>query len=367
MPKIQHYLLIALLCICNPATAHIAGVTDTHISIKKNTVELLYTLPTDSLQELPVDTALSLSDANQKAVKDGFKLVSDGQACTVTASKERSLENIGSQQFAFIYDCHPPIDTLQIGYNLFFEENNSHKNFARISLAGHSQNVNFSNSYQNHTVEVAELLQRLIELRKNNPTAQIESPSSSHYFFVGVEHILLGFDHLLFLLALLLLPLKFRQLLVLITSFTLAHSITLALSVLDIVTLPVPMVEVTIAFSIMFVALESVLELNNSRARIIEKAIWKRRLINTFLFGLIHGFGFSYILKNMGLGEQVAGSLLYFNLGVEAGQLLAIALTFPLLQFLFRRYSSIRWAQALAFVVALVALYWLAERFEGLL
>ncbi|MGH2361183.1 MAG: HupE/UreJ family protein, partial [bacterium] len=132
------------------------------------------------------------------------------------------------------------------------------------------------------------------------------------FFMLGVEHILIGWDHRLFLMCLLLLGGRFWGLIKIVTAFTIAHSITLAAAALDLVTLPSRLVESAIALSIAYVAAENVL--------LRDRAASKRWLV-AFIFGLVHGFGFSSVLKELGLPKEgLIWSLLGFNLGVEAGQ-----------------------------------------------
>lgn len=166
---------------------------------------------------------------------------------------------------------------------LVFDADKSHKNFSRITLLNRTQNITFTADNRSHQVEVEKLLLAWVTKRETNTPQKPVQQSNSHYFPVGIEHIDFGFDHLLFLLAPLLPPLKFRQLLALITSFTLAHSITLAMSVLDVVTLPALYVEAAIAFSIVYVAVETTLVLRNPQFQAFNNSVWKRRLINTFL------------------------------------------------------------------------------------
>ena len=358
-------LLVLLLLLSQTVHAHIAGVTDTSVQISANGLKLIYTVPADNLQEL------NLADSADKktiesAVFNGFELHNGDLACKATESASRSLTQIGSEQFEYKVDCFQPIKTLEIRYHLFFDVEKSHKNFSRITLLNRTQNITFTADNKSHQVEVEKLVLAWVARRNANKTPKKTEQSSSHYFPVGIEHIVFGFDHLLFLLALLLLPLKLRQLLALITSFTLAHSITLALSVLDVVTLPALYVEAAIAFSIVYVAVETTLVLRNPQFQAFDNSVWKRRLINTFLFGLIHGFGFSFILKTMGLGNQVTAALLYFNLGVEVGQILAVLIAFPVLVLLFKRYKQLRWAQYTSIGIGLVGLYWMIERVVAL-
>ncbi|NIP93435.1 MAG: HupE/UreJ family protein, partial [Akkermansiaceae bacterium] len=140
------------------------------------------------------------------------------------------------------------------------------------------------------------------------------------YFVLGVEHILLGIDHLLFVLALLLLVKGWKKLVGTVTSFTLAHSITLALATLGFVHVPGPPVEAVIALSIVFVAAE-VIRGHRGNPGLTERWPW----LVAFTFGLLHGFGFAGALSEVGLPQtSIPLALLMFNVGVEAGQLLFV-------------------------------------------
>jgi hydrogenase/urease accessory protein HupE len=170
----------------------------------------------------------------------------------------------------------------------------------------------------------------------------------------GIEHILTGYDHLAFLLALLLAATSIREVTKIITSFTIAHSITLAMAALDLVSIPSVIVEPMIAASIVFVGLENLLR-REPRGR------W----MLTFAFGLIHGFGFASALREMGIGRglRAAMPLLSFNLGVEAGQLAIAALVLPVIWMLRRRPAFIvRYAPACSLLIALAGGYWLLVR-----
>lgn len=183
-------------------------------------------------------------------------------------------------------------------------------------------------------------------------------PSFREFLKLGISHILAmdAADHLLFLAALLLGCRKLKPMLLVITGFTVAHSITLALAALNVVTLPPRVVEPAIAASIIFVALE------NFRAS--EKK-WQRYAL-TCGFGLIHGFGFAGALRASrlaGNGREILQPLLAFNLGVEIGQLTAVAVMLPLLLLLerwpwFARHGT----RVISALVVLVALVWLGQR-----
>ncbi|MSP56575.1 MAG: HupE/UreJ family protein [Myxococcales bacterium] len=169
---------------------------------------------------------------------------------------------------------------------------------------------------------------------------------------LGVEHIWTGYDHLLFLLALLITAPSVRAMFFIITGFTVAHSITLSMAALGLVHIPTAIVEPAIALSIAFVGIEN---------------YWRppprRRVVVTFLLGLIHGFGFAGLLIELGLpGDALALALLSFNGGVELGQAVVVAVAMPILLGL-RRF--VWWEHAVPVIsglVALMGLGWFVER-----
>lgn len=171
---------------------------------------------------------------------------------------------------------------------------------------------------------------------------------------LGIEHILIGFDHIAFLLALLLAGGKLREAIKIISSFTAAHSITLALATLDLVTLPSSIVEPLIAVSIVYVGLENLFRKERNH-----------RWVLTFGFGLIHGFGFASVLQEIGIGKSagVALPLLSFNLGVELGQIAIAALVLPLVWKLHQQPRFVpRYLPACSILIAIAGGYWLIER-----
>ncbi len=185
-------------------------------------------------------------------------------------------------------------------------------------------------------------------------TALANGPAFLPFLWLGITHIWTGYDHLLFLLGLLIVCRSFRSMIGIISCFTVAHSITLALSALNIVVLPNRLVECAIAASILYVGVENLVRRGEeSRGR------WAL----TFLFGLAHGFGFANVLREVGIGSGIAWPLFSFNLGVEVGQIVIAALVLPLV-FRARRYALFRarGVTIISAVVALAGLYWLVER-----
>jgi hydrogenase/urease accessory protein HupE len=183
------------------------------------------------------------------------------------------------------------------------------------------------------------------------------------YTLLGMDHILSGFDHLTFVLALLLIVSGARRLLITITSFTLAHSITLAAATLGVLWVPGAPVEATIALSILFLASELV-KVNRGQPSLTASYPW----IVAFVFGLLHGFGFAGALGDIGLPQnEIPLALLMFNIGVELGQLLFVAFILAIVMILNRlRREWPAWTRQIpAYGIGGIAAFWLIERIAG--
>ena len=186
----------------------------------------------------------------------------------------------------------------------------------------------------------------------------------------GVEHILIGPDHILFLIGLLLLGGTFARLAVIVTAFTIGHSITLSLAALDIVSPPARFIEPLIALTIVVVGADNLLVLRTKKSEpsVPSVALGSETDLRPWLaviFGLIHGFGFAYVLKEFGLPQAALGlSLFAFNLGVEIGQLLIVAVVAGLLLLVRRRSEGLARQLALlgSIAVILAGTYWFIER-----
>jgi hydrogenase/urease accessory protein HupE len=188
------------------------------------------------------------------------------------------------------------------------------------------------------------------------PSMAIESHPLLGFIRLGVEHIWTGYDHLLFLFALLLVCRSFRSMVGVVTCFTLAHTLTLALATFNVVHLPSRFVEGAIAASIFFVGAENLFRRGEEP---------RGRWAVTFGFGLIHGFGFASVLRDLGLGgdRSVIGPLFSFNLGVELGQIVVAAVLLPLIWRLRRVKAFVdRGVPALSIGVAAAGLFWLLQR-----
>ena len=193
----------------------------------------------------------------------------------------------------------------------------------------------------------------------NNYVSSSQNPSNGsvwttmrEFIALGIEHILTGYDHIAFLLALIVIGLSFKEVLKIITAFTVAHSITLLLAALQIVRLDSRFVESTIALSICYVAVENLL-----------KKKVNYRWIITFVFGLVHGFGFASALQELIVGKSnLLLSVLSFNAGVELGQLMIVCVMLPLL-YLIRKKIEFRIVTAGASVsIFILGFAWFIER-----
>jgi hydrogenase/urease accessory protein HupE len=180
------------------------------------------------------------------------------------------------------------------------------------------------------------------------------------YTLLGIEHIGFGIDHLLFVLALLIITNGTMRLIKTVTAFTVAHSITLALATLGFVHVPLKPVEATIALSIVFVALE-IIRQREGRDGITARAPW----IVAFAFGLLHGLGFAGALSDVGLPQNhIPAALFFFNVGVEIGQVAFIAVVVTLIA-LVRRFPLHlpRWAELIPpYAIGSMAMFWVVQR-----
>jgi hydrogenase/urease accessory protein HupE len=203
------------------------------------------------------------------------------------------------------------------------------------------------------------------------PDAEDRFAVATQYTGLGVEHIWIGIDHLLFVACLLFIARTRRRLLITITGFTVAHSLTLALSVLDLVRIPTPPVEAAIALSVVFMAWEIVKGDETSLTHRYPVAV-------SSSFGLLHGFGFAAVLRDIGLPQtELPTALLFFNVGVEIGQILFVlallASFFVLRPALLRMLRSAAETQVhwrlltlpASYVIGGLASYWMIDRVSG--
>ena len=204
-----------------------------------------------------------------------------------------------------------------------------------------------------------DVFEGLMNLKESKLLVSIKQQSfPSSYFTLGVDHLMSGIDHILFILGLLFLVTGIVNMIKTITAFTIAHSITLGLSVLDLISLPRATVEAVIALTIVFLALEI------SENKQYKSAPW----LIAFAFGLLHGLGFANALTGIGIAnEQLLLSLLFFNLGIEAGQLLMIPIfgAFIWLAYKFNIYKQS--ATCVSYILGAMGFFWFINRTIGII
>jgi hypothetical protein len=286
-------------------------------------------------------------------------LSSQGQPCTLAGSGPLMLDKHSDGTYAVLSlqaRCPRMETSVQVAYAMLFDLDPTHRGMVQWTPAGAAQ--------PQPLVFAADSARQDLSL-----VAPSAFETLRQYVVEGIWHIWIGFDHILFLLALLLPAVLHRQegawtatpslqrasieVLKVVTAFTLAHSITLSLAVLGVVSLPSRLVESVIAASVVLAAL------NNLRG-----TIERRRWVMAFVFGLVHGFGFASVLADLGLPQgALALALVGFNVGVELGQLAIVAVFLPVAYALrgtgFYRTGVLRFG---SLAVALLALWWFVER-----
>jgi len=257
----------------------------------------------------------------------------------------------------FRVECAQPAESLAIRYSLLFDIDPSHRGLLRLDTASGTQSAVFS----------PEQAQQTFALRGNSGWATF-----LQFVGDGIHHIWIGYDHMLFLISLLLPSVLVRReehwipvgtlrsalssVLAIVTAFTVSHSITLTLSVLGVISLPSRLVESGIALSVLLAAL-------NNLWPWVTRRLW----LLAFGFGLVHGFGFASVLADLGLPQgALVLSLAGFNIGVEIGQLSVVLLVVPTI-FLLRKSQFYRpWILAMGSSgIAIVAGIWLISRALG--
>ncbi len=268
----------------------------------------------------------------------------NGLPVTLEPLEDRLAKDAAGQEFlelTFHATSTTPVETVSFSINFFEVFGQQHTTLVKIVNGDHIQQAVLS----------LQLPSVQMNLEIHRPLlAQLGAFTS-----LGVHHILSGYDHLLFLFALLLVGGRLRSLVKIVTAFTIAHSVTLILAALQLISLPSRLVESGIALTIVYVAAENVFGTPTHRWRL------------TFFFGLIHGCGFAGVLRELGLPRQgLVASLLAFNVGIEIGQLAVVLLCVPLFRWLSAQRFSRPVTVALSLVIGAAAALWFIRRAFGL-
>jgi HupE / UreJ protein len=300
------------------AWAHSGGSTGyASLTVQRSTVRYSLTLPTAALtsqmaEDLRLEQAGSVQARERllDVLRRAIRLRGDGVRCEPGRGRVEP-SRFDAPTFTMFVDfaCPVGLHDLEIRDDIFDVLGTGHHTLTKIEWEGETRQMVFEPSTREGRVSMG--------------SSRVRGLAS--FVALGVEHILTGWDHLLFLLGLLLRGGSWLSLAKIVTAFTLAHSITLALAALNIVVLPDRLVEAVIALSIAFVAAEN----------LFFKPVVARRWVVSFCFGLVHGFGFSSALRELGLSSSgLVLSLFGFNAGVEIGQALVVAVALPALALL---------------------------------
>ena len=381
------FLYVILILFAGAANAHLSGFTDSTIQIAQPGIKVIYTTPADNLLELDPLTkgkdkaTIQHSEYYLKWVIAGWQIHSGKRNCFVTKSQSLSLDEINAYQYVLEYSCPQGLNELTIQYKLFTEQWRGHQNFTRVFLAGQQQRMRFAFDRSALEISVPKLLsQWQLSLDEGflqgdpnrgmnkaqmglgtdggmvSDISQSVSSADPRFVLMGMTHIWEGLDHMLFIVALLLIPVTWKRLLLWISLFTLAHSITLSLAYYGIFRLSPQVTEPLVALTVLAIGVE------NLRLLMQKAPSFRWRPLMIFLFGLIHGIGLSYQLGEASGGIPSVGRLLYFNLGVELGQLVAVALLAPMLWGL--RNTKPHWpvATSLSVLLSVFGGFWFIER-----
>ena len=321
------------------AGAHENGTTAfARITVSGQTVR--YSLSVPDRAGRPPAPALTEHEALAEAVRAKVRLTGDATPCAPGQARVATGSGVSTDlTFTIDFACPATMRTLSIRDDTFDVLGTDLHILARIEHGSATESFALATEKREARVDLG---------------APRGAPRGAGSFFaLGIEHLLTGYDHLLFLLALMIGGGSAWALVKIVTAFTLAHSVTLTAAALDLVALPGALVEAAIALSIAYVALENLF---------LPARVSKRWLV-ALVFGLVHGFGFSAVLKELGLPpDGLAWSLLLFNLGVEAGQAGVIVLAIPLLVGLRRASWRANAVRAISWAVLAVATVLFVER-----
>jgi hydrogenase/urease accessory protein HupE len=332
-----------------PARAHDPGLSSAKLALQGSLLRAVLTFAPADIEA--ISNGQKLDAAHMEALaSQSLEVWFDGRQSFPTEAKVTRLAN-KDVEFELIFQT-VPASRLRARSALLDRLPFGHRQYYALSDAGGATLAEKLLSGTDQSVET--LFSEIIAVT-NAP-----SHPFSEFLGMGIKHILTGYDHLLFLFALLIGCKRIASVVKVITAFTIAHSISLALATLGWVEVPSRVVEPLIAATIVYVGIENVYR---------RQAVSHRALL-TFGFGLIHGFGFAGALREMGVGSNgsaVAVPLLAFNSGVEIGQMMVAAVILPALWYLKDRPQfALRWAPACSLLVAMAGGFWFIQRVLGI-
>jgi len=351
-------VLFAALFVPLAAGAHQQSISTSEIIVRGDRVEVqLHFATADLASLLPIGSQGPLTQAEidralpalVRLTLEGLSIASREGPCARENEARAGPDGPDGLLVEGAFRCPATPDLLRVRVRFIDTLAAGHTHLASITLA------------------TGQISQRVAS--ESEPGFEVESrvtflSAAGRFLLLGIEHIFTGYDHIAFLLGLLLLGGTFRELVKVVTAFTVAHSLTLALATLEVVRIGPRIVEPLIAASIVYVAVENLWALRSEAAR---AAALRHRWLLTLGFGFVHGFGFADALQKLHLPRSgIAAALFTFNLGVEVGQLCIVAAAFPLLSRLRRaRGFDPAGVRAASACVGALGLFWLVQRLAG--
>jgi hydrogenase/urease accessory protein HupE len=358
------YPLFALLWLLSAAAyAHPPGLSSLDVAVKPAQIEVNATFALQDIEAfsaMDTDLDAEVSDAEREAAKASIATLLAGQLRINVDNQDLqpgepgqvSYDNQNNAHVVFHYPGMPKqqlvvqskfLALLPVGHQQYLTVKNANgKTLNEKMLAKDNDQVSVPFSAS--------------DAGANQASAPALSSTFIDFFKLGIEHILTGYDHLLFLFALLAVTHSFWPALKIITFFTIAHSITLAIAGLNILELPSSFVEPFIAATIIYVGVENIIRGDHPKGR-----HWL-----TFGFGLIHGFGFAGVLRELDITSGDSGillPLLSFNLGIESGQIAVASIVLPMIWWLNNNVAiADKFLKGCSILVSLMGAYWLFER-----
>ena len=359
------YFFLVPVFLLNFLHSHPIDVTDTTIEIREDVIEIKSKVPMAQVRNSfsgGLEKGMTISQKRSQIlsyIRERVVFFRAQKALEASTMSLHFLKTPGQNLPYMEVRSTTPLekhDSLSLRNTLFFETSPLQKNLITIySKDGIDRHIATVSEYEFNLLRESPPSSSTAPLQRATSSELSSNPSPSFLPFIsmGIHHILIGWVHIAFLLGILLMVRGIKNLVWVVTSFTLAHSLTLFLAAMGWLALPVSLTESLIALTIVWIGLENLCFANT-------KSRWKL----TFLLGLIHGVGFAYTFETTGIfGWDLLFTVLSFNLGVEIGQLLIVLLVFPLFVFLSKRekWNHILVTYGSIFLIIL-GTYWFLQR-----
>jgi hydrogenase/urease accessory protein HupE len=343
------WLAFSLLFVCClltvvPAQAHdrIGGVSHSIIIVRGDAVSYYLNMSPATAELLKKEVDPNSSDFQDYFASELSVKTWDSE-CRLAQIEKARPQTTGNWIIHLLYRCPQEVKDLTLTSSLFLDLDETHTQFARLAPADDP-----GTSLREAVLNASNVTFHIPDVHTGGSAS---SDRALSFFKLGIEHLLTGYDHILFLLTVII-AMSLLDTIKAVTAFTVAHSLTMALAFLNLVSLPSTIVEPLIALTIIYVSVENILTKNV-----------RKRWLLTGLFGLVHGLGFVGALKAITVSrDELLLSLFSFNIGIEAGQLLVIAISIPALRYFRSRAWDRQFCRGFSQGAAALGTVWLVQR-----